>query len=390
MSQVLRKLFRSSRNGGAEIQSGAASSSVEANDPGAVARHAATLVAAGRHAEALAALDAALLHAAKDPMLMFARGSTLFELGRHHEARDWLLNAAARGLEDAVLFLQAGWSSIWTAGPPSGERWMRKAIEIDPDNWMGHFGLGMSLHGQNRIDEAVISFESALSLSPDSATCLTQLFGCRYKQNRFVEAEAFARRAVAVNDRIPKNWINLGVALIRQDRFGEASDAFERAEALDLGRGEGDEHLNLGICLRETGRTAEALAYYDRKLPALASVGAHAHFGHALLTAGKLLEGWPQYEFRWMQNPLLPLRASTASPCGPARICEAERYCFAASRESATSSSSSGMRHTSRHSAPQSSCNSARTSVNWRKVFRVWTASSRQVSHCRTSISIFT
>jgi tetratricopeptide (TPR) repeat protein len=314
MSQVLRKLFRNSRNGGAEIQSGAASSSIEAIDPGSVARHAATLVAVGRHAEALAALDAALLHAAKDPMLMFARGSTLFELGRHHEARDWLLNAAARGLEDVVLFLQAGWSSIWTTGPHSGERWMRKAIEIDPDNWMGHFGLGMSLHGQNRIDDAAISFESALSLAPDSATCLTQLFDCRYKQGRFVEAEAFARRAVAVNDRAPKNWINLGVALISQNRFEEATEAFEHAEALDSGRGDSDVHLNLGICLRETGRINEALAYYERKLPTLASVGAHAHYGHALLTAGKLRQGWPQYEFRWLQDPLLSLRGRYRKP----------------------------------------------------------------------------
>jgi len=312
---VLRKLFRNSRNSGVGLRSGGESISTASDDPAAAAaRHASDLVAAGRHVEALGVVDAALQHAAQDPMLMFARGSTLFQLGRHREAREWLTSAATRGLQDGALFLQTGWSSMWTAGPESGEPWMRKAIEIDPGNWIGHFGLGMSLQGQKKIDEAAASFERALTLAPDSAACLTQLFGCRYMQDRFAEAEGYARRAVALDDGAPKNWNNLGVALIAQDRFEEATQAFERAEALDSGSGERDHHLNLGICLRETGRLAEALAYYERKLPTLASVAAHAHYGHALLTAGKLREGWPQYEFRWLQDPLLSLRPRFGKP----------------------------------------------------------------------------
>jgi len=311
---VLLKLFKTSRNAGVADGSGVEPTAIALHDPGAAARHAATLVAAGRHVQALGVLDAALQNAPQDPMLMFARGSTLFELGRHREAHHWLVNAATAGLEDPVLFLQAGWSAIWTTGPQSGEPWMRRLTASDPNNWLGHFGLGASLHGQGSIDDAAICFERALALSPDNVACLTHLFDCRYTQNRFAESEAYARRAVAVDGRAPRGWINLGVALISQDRFHEATEAFERAEMLDSGLGEGDQHLNLGICLRETGRLAEALAFYERKLPALASVGAHAHYGHALLTAGKLREGWPQYEFRWLQQPLLSLRARFGKP----------------------------------------------------------------------------
>ena len=311
---MLRKLFRNPRNNGIAIQSGGESIAVASGEPKAVAQRASDLVAAGRHAEALSVVDAALQQAAQDPMLMFARGSTLFQLGRHHEACEWLTKAATRGLQDGALFLQTGWSSMWTVGPEAGEPWMRRAIEVDPGNWVGHFGLGMSLQGQKKIDDAAVSFERALSLAPENSECLTQLFGCRYMQDRFVEAEGYARRAVALDHGAAKNWNNLGVALIAQDRFREATEAFERAEALDSGPRGGDLHLNLGICLRETGRLAEALAYYERKLPAVASVGAHAHYGHALLTAGKLREGWPQYEFRWLQDPLLSLRARFGKP----------------------------------------------------------------------------
>ena len=309
---MLRKLFRNSRNADVAIRPG--SEATVTIDSRATARHAAALAAAGRHAEALGVVDEALQHAAQEPMLIFARGSTLFQLGRHREAREWLTHAAARGLQDGILFLQTGWSSMWTTGPESAEPWMQRAIAIDPGNWVGHFALGMSLQGQKKLDDAAASFEQALALAPESAPCLTQLFACRYAQNRFGEAEVYARRAASVDPCTPRNWINLGVSLIAQDRFSEATEAFQRAEALDTGCGDGDPHLNLGTCLRETGRLAEAIAYYESKLPGLASVGAHAHYGHALLTAGRLRDGWPQYEFRWLQEPLLSLRARFSKP----------------------------------------------------------------------------
>jgi tetratricopeptide (TPR) repeat protein len=310
---MLRKLFQTLRNGDVAEQSSAQLPALSLHDPGPVVQEAAKHAAAGRHTEALHLIDASLPHGRNDPMLMFARGSTLFHLGRYREARMCLVDATEHGLEDPVLFLQAGWSSIWTVGPQSGEEWMLKAVALDPNNWLGHFGLGSSLHGQERMDEAVVCLERGLALSPDNVECLTLLFDCRRSQKRFTEAEAYARRAIAAEDHTPRGWINLGVALISQDRFHEACAAFERADALEA-NGDGDQHLNLGICLRETGRTQEALALYERKLPALASVGAHAHYGHALLTAGRLREGWSHYEFRWMQEPLLSLRARFGKP----------------------------------------------------------------------------
>ncbi len=77
-----------------------------------------------------------------------------------------------------------------------------------------------------------------------------------------------------------------------------------------------------------------------------------------------------------------------ASRCGRARTCVTGRYCCAASRASATLSSSFGMRRTWRHSAPPWYCSCARTSPNWRRAFPAWTVSWSRGSHCRSSISI--
>ena len=192
---------------------------------------------------------------------------------------------------------------------------MRKAITVNPTEWTGHFGLASALRAQGRIEEAISVFENALKMSPGNLHCLAQLSDCTLSRKLPVEAEGYARRAVAANENVPVAWTNLGVALVAQDRFEEATVAFERAEALAQEAGEGsDEHLNLAMCLRDTGRLREALELYERKLPTLPSVGLHTQYAHALLTAGNLLEGWFQYEFRWLQAPLLGLRPSFRKP----------------------------------------------------------------------------
>ena len=93
------------------------------------------------------------------------------------------------------------------------------------------------------------------------------------------------------------------------DKFEEAKASFEHAEHLaSTSGGDTDQHLNLAICLRETGRIDEALALYERRLPNLPAVIVNTYYAHTLLTAGRLAEGFAQYEFRWLHPPLLPLR----------------------------------------------------------------------------------
>jgi tetratricopeptide (TPR) repeat protein len=317
---MLNRLFRLARREGPDERPPAHAVSQAAADPAWRERTAATpesvaaLASAGKYAQALALADASLSRKPDDPEWVFTRGNTLFEWARFREARTWLLKAAALGVGHPLLLLRAGWSCMWTAGAQSGESWMRKLVERAPDDWLGHFGLGSSLRAQGRIDEAIACFERALERSHDNGQCLSHLFECRYAQGRLQEAEAFARRALDVEPTNPRNWTTLGIALVAQDRFREATDAFERAEAIDAGAGDVDPHLNLAICLRETGRLTEALALYERELTHRPSVGAQAHYGHALLTAGRLAEGWLHYEFRWMQDPLLSLRPSFGKP----------------------------------------------------------------------------
>ena len=269
---------------------------------------------AGRNADALAMVDASLARRPDDPHWTFARGWILFEWARLHEARTWLTRAAQLGVDDPQLFLRMGWTCMWTTGPQSAEEWMSRHVASAPDDWMAHFGLGSSLSQQGKIDEAIEAFHRALGLSHDNVTCLIHLFDCKSSQRRWSEAEALARRIIEVEPNNARAWTKLGAALVAQDRHREASDAFERGEMFGKDTGDVDQHLNFAICLRETGRLREALELYERELPLRPSIGANVHYGHALLDAGQLREGWLHYEFRWMQDPLLSLRPPFRKP----------------------------------------------------------------------------
>ncbi len=110
-------------------------------------------------------------------------------------------------------------------------------------------------------------------------------------------------------------WVNLGVALLMQDRVSEAHDAFARGEHCEADTsGDDTDDLNRGIALRLLGRTHEAIEYYERALPQHPSAVAHGHYALALLTAGRFQEGWDQYAFRWLDGPLVSQRAKHGRP----------------------------------------------------------------------------
>jgi len=58
-----------------------------------------------------------------------------------------------------------------------------------------------------------------------------------------------------------------------------------------------DVQFDAGIPLRDGGKCEDAIAFYERNLPRLPNVGAHAHYAYALLKAGRLREGSSKTNF---------------------------------------------------------------------------------------------
>jgi len=89
--------------------------------------------------------------------------------------------------------------------------------------------------------------------------------------------------------------IDAASSLMTRNRFDEA--ATEWRKALELQPDEASAHYNLGLCLFQSGRTADAIAHYARALEISPEYPeAHNNLGGALTSVGRLDEAIPHFQ----------------------------------------------------------------------------------------------
>jgi len=92
-----------------------------------------------------------------------------------------------------------------------------------------HFLEGLQLLEANNVQAAEIQFARSLELVPDRVSTLNNLSAIKIKLKQFAEAEQFALKAIALEDKSPEAWSNLGIALTAMERQEEALQACDRA-----------------------------------------------------------------------------------------------------------------------------------------------------------------
>jgi Tfp pilus assembly protein PilF len=154
-----------------------------------------------------------------------------------------------------------------------------------------------------RADEALMDFQKAVAIEPNSAAPLNNCGISLILLRRYEEALKTLDRALSIAPGLPELFTNKGSALKHLGRFDEALANFGRAIALRPDYAEA--HSNLGNCLDEMGRYGEALSCYEDAL-ALQPEHADTHWNIAVnrLRAGDLRTGWVEYEWRWKTKSL--------------------------------------------------------------------------------------
>ncbi|SMF44313.1 Tetratricopeptide repeat-containing protein [Azospirillum oryzae] len=141
---------------------------------------------------------------------------------------------------------------------------MRIAVALTPGDPALWNELANRLKGLGRLAESVAAYGRGLGLLPGNPVLLNNRADGWLKLGRLEPAEADARAAVAANPGFAGGWNTLGSVLMARGRAGEALGAFEQAVNAD-----GD----------------APQARFNRSI--------------ALLTLGRLAEGWDDYELGW-------------------------------------------------------------------------------------------
>jgi Flp pilus assembly protein TadD len=133
-----------------------------------IAAKASKKAAAGEFHKAIDLFNRALeldpsLHASRRDLAM-----TCLEIGQVDTAVDHLIDVLRMNPSDAWALVVLG--NIYLGQKkdfPTGERFMRRALEIKPDDAWAANGLAAALHKQNRPEEALPLFDQSIALNPD-------------------------------------------------------------------------------------------------------------------------------------------------------------------------------------------------------------------------------
>jgi tetratricopeptide (TPR) repeat protein len=198
----------------------------------------------------------------------------VFDLFGARRLRQVILPAAACVVVAASIVTTRAQVMTWK---DSATLWQH-ALDVMPDNFCAHYGLGKLLDAQGRHEESVRHLRESIRLAP-----------------RFADARVALGRALAV-----------------QGRMDEAIDQY--VEALRLAPASRDARANLGLVLEQSGRFPEAAVQYREALAAAPEdVEVRNSLGHALASQGKIAEAIAEFSEALRLRPDdAPARANLA------------------------------------------------------------------------------
>ncbi len=185
----------------------------------------------------------------------------------------------------------------------------RHALNVNPDSYMAHYNLGLTLAGEGEPLEAIHHYQRAIEIKPDYSRAHNNLGAILTEQGRFAEAIPHYAEAYRLEPGNQQAFFNLYSAYndlgLRSAAKGDLPGAvsFYR-EALRINPGYADAHNNLGNALAARGELAEAAGQYREAIrlnPGYAM--AYNNLGIIYARQGKIEEARNFYQRALRINP---------------------------------------------------------------------------------------
>lgn len=199
-------------------------------DANAMALLASVIVERGAFEEAERLLTEAIELVPDNPVTWLNLGRLLQQTRRWGDALDHYERAAALFPANARVSATLGQLYQRANRFADAEMQYRRTLEADPRP-MHLVSLGMVLLRQERIDEAVETFQAAIARNPKLSSAYGNLGNAEQKRGNIEAAAAAYEQAVALNPKDSMSYVSLGLAQLRLGRAREAIEIFERTLA---------------------------------------------------------------------------------------------------------------------------------------------------------------
>ncbi|HEY5910479.1 MAG TPA: tetratricopeptide repeat protein [Verrucomicrobiae bacterium] len=182
------------------------------------------------------------------------------------------------------------------------ETLFRRAVEVEPKNYLAYNNLGFYFANHGRPAEALENYRKSIENNPNYEDALNNMGHALAQQQRHAEAIPYYEAALRVRPLHVEVHNNLGNGLSELGKIDEAIAHYRIA--LEQKPDHADAHNNLGIALAMKGKLDEALPHFREAIrlrPNYAS--AHSNLGNALAAQQKWDDAIKEYRECLRLNP---------------------------------------------------------------------------------------
>ena len=166
-----------------------------------------------------------------------------------------------------------------------------RALELEPERFETHNGLGTALSRLGKHEEALKHFEESVRMRPGKPEVLVNLGWCLYEQGKYGESVAQYIKALEIEPDQAKTHFHLGKALARQGKLDEALARWNEALRLTADKDDIQKGLRNDIAerLAAHGRLEQAVALWNEIIDVEPNnTAAHKNLGAAFLQQAQL------------------------------------------------------------------------------------------------------
>jgi uncharacterized protein (TIGR02466 family) len=181
----------------------------------------------------------------------------------------------------------------------------KKLIATNPNVFIVHHVLSLSLDGQQKYDEAVTSYQNALKLQANNADLWFNCAIALTQLNRVDDAVSAYQKAIKIQPNFFEAHGNLGTILQRQGKLDEAIKSYQAGLKINPQDARG--YFNLGTVLRDKGELQVAVEAYQKAIQLLPNyTDAHNNLGETLRDQGNMQAAVKSYQAALSLNPSHP------------------------------------------------------------------------------------
>ena len=171
-----------------------------------------------------------------------------------------------------------------------------------PTMFILHHVLALALDGQQKFAEAVMSYQNALKLQPNSSDLQFNLGIALTQINRLDEAADAYQQAIRIQPSFFEAYGNLGTILQRQGKLKEAIASYQKG--LKINPQDARAYFNCGTALRDKGDLTTAIDYYKKAIQLFPNyTDAHNNLGETLRDVGDMDAAVKSYLAALALNP---------------------------------------------------------------------------------------